>query len=310
METIRSTLLILFGSALVWIGSAAAVGSLLVYLLLWTGHIDWLALLADEMGAGLFVGPFLAFCFVAGICLAFMGSVIGVVRLARKMAGSSEENAPDGPVAGVQGDPATRLAGNPKSKLLLLVSVLCLCIIAFVLSRPCTYAVADACQVRITDLNHQPVQGLRVVRSWGFSLEHYGDQEGRTDSSGTVSFAPVSVEISMLKRLEMRWAPSFAFGWHPGRDSLPVTVYLPDDLAVRFDPGLWRQAIPGDSSAYTNQSGVFVRYCGAHASANQNLSATVRTGSRITRPNNYLGIGFPGGNQKVEFQVCENARSQ
>lgn len=271
--------------------------------------MNWLAQLADEMNAGLYVGPFLALIFLAGTCLAFIGLILGLVRLAKKMSlGSTALPGPndhvDSDAAGLVNSAILDKTGR-KSKILVLASLISLCIITFALDRPYAYIAAEPCQVRITDQNHQPVPGLRVVKSWGFSLEHYGNQTGRTDSKGTVSFAPVSVEISLLKHLEMRWAPAEVYSWYPGRDSLPVAVYLPENLDARFDSESWRPVIPGDPTAYTNQFGVFVRYLGAYALANQNPNPAVRAGLRLPRPNNTVGVGFPDGVQAVDLQVGE-----
>lgn len=278
--------------------------------MIWTGHMYWLATIAIKLHAGLFIGQFLALFFVAGLCLGISGLVLGLVRLAKRISvglpalAAPSNMGPSGAAASVHS--ATRPETRLKARLIILATLFCLLIMALVLNRPCSYTVGEACQIRVTDQNHQPVPGLRVVKSWGFSMEHCGNQERWTDSGGTVSFAPVSVEISLLKHLEMRWAPAAVHSWYPGRDSLPVTVYLPENLAARFDSELWRPAIPGDPTAYTNQSGIFVRYLRAYALANQNPNLAARTGLKIPRPNNTVGVGFPDGIESVELQVGEN----
>jgi hypothetical protein len=311
MKTIRSTFRILVGSPLVWIGAAAAIGSLFVYLMLWSGHLNWFALLADKLYVGLFIGSFLAAIFLAGICLIVCGLILGLWRFAKAL-GSRVDAADVNSLSGRSNEQPPTGTANPstaghKARLAGLIAILSPLILVAMLNRPSSYTAADPCQIRVIDDHNLPVAGLRVVRSWGFSLQHYGADEGRTDSKGTVNFPPVRVEISLLKRLEMRWAPAVVHSWYPGRDSLPVTVYLPENLAARFDPQIWRPAIPGDPTAYTNQSGVFVRYLRAYALANQNLNLAARTGLKIPRPNNAAGVGIPDGIQAVELQVDENA---
>jgi hypothetical protein len=313
MKTIKFSLGVLLGSPLFWIGWAAALGSLFTYLMLWSGHLNWFALLADKLYVGLFIGSFLAAIFLAGICLIVCGLILGLWRFAKALAsradaagaisisGRSNEKPPTGTA-----NPST--AGR-KTRLVALIAVFSLLILVAMLNLPSSYTASDPCQVRVVDDNNLPVAGLRVVRSWGFSLQHYGAEEGRTDAKGTVNFPPVGVEISLLKRLEMRCAPTVVHSWYPGRDSLPVTVYLPENLAARFDSQFWRPAIPGDLTAYTNQSGVFVRYLRAYALPNQNLDPASRTGFKIPRPNNTVGVGIPDGIHEVEIQVGENARS-
>ena len=311
MRTIQSTLRILFGSPLLWIGATCAAGSFIAYSMLWTGHLNWFARLADRKCAGQFAVSFLAFVAITGICLAVSGLTLGMLQLAQTFAHTSLS-------AGMRSDQIKRIDGRPvdstnpphntlKSKLLVLNSLLCLFGLAFVLNRPCYYSAAPPLQLRITDENHQPVSGLRVVRSWGFSLKIYGSHAGQTGDHGTVVFAPTTVQLSLLNRLEMRWMPGLVRSWYPGQDCLPVVVYLPENLTGRFNSESWRPAIAGDPTAYTNQYGVFARYERAYILANQKSNPTTRNSLKIPQPKNTLDVGFPPGIQKVELQVCKNS---
>ncbi|MGP8200913.1 MAG: hypothetical protein ACLQU4_15580 [Limisphaerales bacterium] len=87
-------MVILVGSAFVWIGSRVALVSLLAYYLFWSGRLQPMAGLADSLQLGFYVFPFLAFILVAGICLFISGILIGIVRLCRKL---NEETAATAP---------------------------------------------------------------------------------------------------------------------------------------------------------------------------------------------------------------------
>ncbi|SPE62907.1 exported hypothetical protein [Verrucomicrobia bacterium] len=186
-----------------------------------------------------------------------------------------------------------------------MAAALMLLAVAAVLSRPCFYPVASACKVRVVDETHRSVPGLRVVRCWGLSQTDSGQVEERTDANGEVRFADVNLEMSRLRGLEIRWAPSLARGWYPGRDSFPITVFLPENLAVKFSSKEWNQAIANDPGAWTNRQGVFVRYWGAFEL--YNLHAGPATATRFRPERNSAGISLPRGVGGVE--LCVGSKS-
>jgi len=259
--------------------------------------------MADKLQNGFFIGPLLAFTFVAGICLMVCGLVLGLLRFVSHIAPkasvapavntsfqSTEETRTE-----ILKPPQTRC----RDRLLGLILFTSLLIIVAVLNQPCTYVSAHPCRIRIISENNQPVSGLRVVRWWGFSFAHIGTQARLTDASGTANFQAVSVAISRLNRLELRWLPSLVRSWQPGQDSLPVKVQWPGNLAPQFDSGDWRPVIPGDPSAYTNKFGVYVRYLKAYRQLNHFAPI------KIPLPQNTVQIGFPLKTHEVELQVGE-----
>jgi hypothetical protein len=97
MKTLKKVLLILVSSPLLWIGTGVALISFLAYYLLWSGDHNPMARLADAFHVGLYVFPFLALIFVAGICLFINGIILGIVRLCRKLNEKTAAKAPEHP---------------------------------------------------------------------------------------------------------------------------------------------------------------------------------------------------------------------
>jgi hypothetical protein len=305
MKTIKSSLGVILGSPLVWIGGIAVLGAVFTYVMLWSGHLDWFARLTDRFYAGLFIGPFLARIFLAGICLMVCGLILGILRFVSQFASKSMV-APAFNTS-LQSTQATSTEKPKPSRtrcrggLIGLILFFSLLIIVSLLSQTSSYRAADPCQIRVVDDKHQPVCGLRMIRTWGFSLEHYGTEERLTDLNGIANFDMLSVEISLLDRLELGWMPKLVRSWYPGQDSLPITVFLPANLSARFDSSDWRPVVPGDPSAVTNKFGVFVRYARTYFPVNQS------TRIRIPLPQNSVGIGFPEKTHEVELQVSKNS---
>jgi putative flippase GtrA len=84
MKTLKQSLQILVSSPLLWIGTAGSLVSFLTYYLLWSGRLQSMAGAADAIHIGfafMFVFPFV---FVASICIAFSGIILGIVRLCQK----------------------------------------------------------------------------------------------------------------------------------------------------------------------------------------------------------------------------------
>jgi hypothetical protein len=82
MKTWKQALL---GSPLLWIGAAGALGTFLTYWLLWSGHLNFLAKLADALHAGLLIGPLFVFIFIISVGMFIIGAMIGIVRLMLKL---------------------------------------------------------------------------------------------------------------------------------------------------------------------------------------------------------------------------------
>ena len=97
MKTLKQALLVLVGSPLLWIGTAGAWVSFLTYYLLYSGHLQPLAGVADALHLGIYVFPFLAIILMAGICLMISGIIIGTVRLCRKLNENTAAKAPEHP---------------------------------------------------------------------------------------------------------------------------------------------------------------------------------------------------------------------
>jgi hypothetical protein len=210
-------------------------------------------------------------------------------------------NSNTGTEAGGNGKPRPRKRAVVMVCILLALTILA--VLRTVLGRPGDVPVTPDYKIRITDAHQQPISGVRVEHTWGISMLNYGSDERRTDVNGIAHFEPVTVTMSRLRRMEMKWAPRMVLGPFPGKDSLPIRVDLPENLAVKFQDGEWRQAIPNDPSAYTNREGVFVRYWGAYALNNP----YPRPGSKVgrTREQNSVGIAFPPGAGEVDLRVCE-----
>jgi hypothetical protein len=98
VKTLKQALLILASSPLLWIGTAGALVSFLTYYLLYSGHLQPMAGLADALHVGFYVPPFLAFVLLAGICLAIGGVIIGTIRLCRKPNENPAAKAPKQPL--------------------------------------------------------------------------------------------------------------------------------------------------------------------------------------------------------------------
>ena len=100
MKTFRHAIWILISSPLLWIGTAGVLVSLSTYALLWSGHLMFLAKLADALHLGLYLGSLLAFIFVAGICLFIAGLLMGIIRLCRKLNEHTAARATEPPANG------------------------------------------------------------------------------------------------------------------------------------------------------------------------------------------------------------------
>jgi cell division protein FtsX len=85
MKNFKEALLILVSSPLLWIGALGASSSILAAYQLWSGHLQAIAKLADDLHMGFALVVFV-FPFVFGVsaCLAICGVVIGIGRLCRK----------------------------------------------------------------------------------------------------------------------------------------------------------------------------------------------------------------------------------
>ena len=82
MKPFKTALLILFSSPLVWIGAAGALVGFSTFWLLWSGHLNPVAHLADALGIGFSLNAFvIPGIIVTGICFFFCGIILGIVRL-------------------------------------------------------------------------------------------------------------------------------------------------------------------------------------------------------------------------------------
>ena len=97
MLALKRALLILVSSPLLWIGAAGALVSFSTYVLLWSGHLNAVAKLADVLYISTYVDPFLALTFMAGICLFISGIIIGTVRLCWRLNEKTATKAPEDP---------------------------------------------------------------------------------------------------------------------------------------------------------------------------------------------------------------------
>src|SRR5665213_4143238 len=70
---------------LLWIGAVGALVSFSTFGLLWSGHLQPIARLADTLHVGDYVFPFLAFIFLASISLVISGIIFGIFRLRRRL---------------------------------------------------------------------------------------------------------------------------------------------------------------------------------------------------------------------------------
>jgi hypothetical protein len=69
MKILKRALVTLPSSPLLWIGAIGALTSFITYLLLWSGHLMWLADLCDSLHVSTYIATFLSLVFVFSIFL-------------------------------------------------------------------------------------------------------------------------------------------------------------------------------------------------------------------------------------------------
>jgi cell division protein FtsX len=97
MKTSKQAVLILVSSPFLWIGAAGALVSISAYYLLYSGHLQPLAGLADALHLGIYVFPFLALILASSICLVMSGLIVGTVRYCRKLNEKTAAKPPEHP---------------------------------------------------------------------------------------------------------------------------------------------------------------------------------------------------------------------
>ncbi|HEV2452847.1 MAG TPA: hypothetical protein VGY98_01210 [Verrucomicrobiae bacterium] len=85
MKPIKQALSIFLSSPLIWIGATSASVGFLIYWFLWSGYLNPMARVADDLGIGFSLNVLLIpGVILAGICFLICGIILGIVRLWRR----------------------------------------------------------------------------------------------------------------------------------------------------------------------------------------------------------------------------------
>ena len=276
MKTFKHAIGILISSPLLWIGTAGVLVSFSTYALLWSGHLMFLAKLADALHLGLYLGSLFAFIFMASICLFIVGLLMGIIRLCRKLNEPAAARAMESPQTNcvIADDPKPASAfdlGRQRHnwmRLLLLSGLLgFLVLLAAAMQQPgfMNYQASPRYTLRIIDNAGQPQPGVRVAHLWGLDVYNHGENEADTDGNGMVVFDPINVAIpvgawvKMLHVLHVNVRPPVrGLGWENYTTSR-LSIFLPE--GYELDPGYtaWSKMPPAYGNSYTTAAGFFIK---------------------------------------------------
>ena len=160
-----------------------------------------------------------------------------------------------------------------------------------------------ASRIRIVDESAAPVQGVRVVEQWGLSVLQNGEVRELTDLDGWAVFQPVTVPMSMLRRLHIKIQPSARGLGYENYGSARFRVFLPQGSSARGSPGPQTPFPTSAPFSLSNDQGMVIREFRHPANRVFNpIQASERPRARVVQTA-FVDVFFPPGHNTFELRI-------
>ena len=194
------------------------------------------------------------------------------------------------------------------TRIALLVCLAFFAVLAILMDWRTELLLSPASRIRVVDEFAAPVPGVRVVQQWGLSVLQNGEVRELTDLDGWAVFQPVTVPMSMLRRLHIRIQPSARGLGYENYGPARFRVFLPEDFTAG---GNARTEKPFPSSAPSqlpNDHGMVIREFWQPPNRGFH-HAEAFDPARVRRaPRAFVDVFFPPGSDTFELPIHRSAR--
>lgn len=159
-----------------------------------------------------------------------------------------------------------------------------------------------ASRIRVVDESAAPVQAVRVVEQWGLSVLQHGEVRELTDRDGCAVFQPVTVPMSMLRRLHIKIQPSARGLGYENYVSARFRVFLPPGSTAQGGPGPERPFPTSAPAPLSNDHGIVLREFSQRPNRAFSPTQASGPGPRGLQAA-FVDVFFPSGSSTFELRI-------